>query len=267
MTERLSLIDTHLRETVRATALNSEPGPHMVIERVLPADVYGWLVDTMPPPEGFDYADKYKQNFDPALTTIAPERSRQAWQWFEREVVDGLLAPILVKRFRGFLDVLFDDLFGPLAAESRTLRQHAFRGRLMLRRPGYRLKPHRDTKIVTITGLIYFARPDDSRDYGTELYRVEADQQAPSMKTFYPEEHGCRAELARSVPFVGNTALIFLNTPGMAHAAAIPRDAAQAERYAYQFYIGPSEHDLAELVGRLPPARRDLWSGLTLGNH
>jgi hypothetical protein len=86
------------------------------------------------------------------------------------------------------------------------------------------------------------------------------------MKTFYPEQHGGRAELARSVPFVGNNALIFLNAPGMAHAAAIPLDAAQTERYAYQFYIGPSEHDLAELVGRLPPERRGMWSGLTLGS-
>jgi hypothetical protein len=85
------------------------------------------------------------------------------------------------------------------------------------------------------------------------------------MKTFYPEQHGGRAELARSVPFVGNNALILLNAPGMAHAAAIPLDAAQTERYAYQFYIGPSEHDLAELVGRLPPERRGMWSGLTPG--
>jgi hypothetical protein len=49
-----------------------------------------------------------------------------------------------------------------------------------------------------MTGLIYFARPGDSRDYGTELYRVENDQPAPFMKTYYPEAHGAGAERARS---------------------------------------------------------------------
>ena len=42
----------------------------------------------------------------------------------------------------------------------------------MLRRPGYRLKPHRDMKIAALTGLIYFARPGDSQEYGTQLYRI-----------------------------------------------------------------------------------------------
>ena len=44
-------------------------------------------------------------------------------------------------------------------------------------------------KIATLTAVIYF-RPGDSPDYGTELYRVENDQQAPFMKTFYPESCG-----------------------------------------------------------------------------
>ena len=45
------------------------------------------------------------------------------------------------------------------------------------------------------------------------------------MKTFYPESLGASARHVRSVPFVGNAALIFMNAPGMAHGASIPRDA------------------------------------------
>lgn len=45
-------------------------------------------------------------------------------------------------------------------------------------------------KNAALTGLIYFARPGDSADYGTDLYQVENDQQAPFMKTFYPEAYG-----------------------------------------------------------------------------
>ena len=111
-----------------------------------------------------------------------------------------------------------------------------------------------------MTGLIYLARPGDSREYGTELYRIFDDHHAPVMKTYYPEAHGARAELVRTVPFVGNTALIFMNVPGMAHGAGIPRDALQLERYAYQFYIGPPKSDLMSLVRRLPQEQAAAWN-------
>ena len=247
----------HIRRAVADAALATDPGPHMVIADLLPADIYALLFETMPPEEGFDVADSVKANFDPDRTTIAPERSRQAWMWFQRDVIDGVLTPLLVTRFQPHLVAAYEDLFGPeLAAEALRLPQHAFRGRLMLRRPGYRLKPHRDMRIAALTGLIYFARPGDSAEYGTDLYRIDNDCQATTMKTFYPESCGARAERARSIPFIGNAALVFMNAPGMAHGASIPRDAAQATRYAYQFYVGPPKDDFGRLMRRLPAARQ-----------
>jgi hypothetical protein len=247
----------HLRRAVAAATLATDPGPHMVIADLLPADIYALLFDTMPPEEGFDIADSVKANFDPDRTTIAPERSRQTWMWFQRDVIDGVLTPLLVARFQPHLATAYRDLFGPdLAEDAVRLPKHAFRGRLMLRRPGYRLKPHRDMRIAALTGLIYFARPGDSADYGTDLYRIDHDRQATTMKTFYPESCGGRAEHARSVPFVGNAALVFMNAPGMAHGASIPRDATQATRYAYQFYIGPPKDDFGRLIRRLPVSQQ-----------
>lgn len=259
---------THLRHAVASAPFATNPGPHMVVSDLLPADLYALLIETMPPPEGFDVADESKANFDPESSTLAPPRSRETWLWFQRDVVDGVLTPLLLERFRSDLARVYANLFGPtLANAALALHQHAFRGRLMLRRPGYRLRPHRDTKIATLTGLIYFARPGDSADYGTDVYSVEGDRQAPSMKTYYPEADGARTALAKSVPFVGNSALFFLNAPGMAHAAAIPRKSSQAARYAYQFYVGPPEGDLARLVRRMPPEQAALWAGVQMPEH
>jgi hypothetical protein len=247
----------HLRDAVAAATLESDPGAFMVIQDVLPSDMYALLLDTMPPPDGFDIADSVKANFDPEKSTIAPERSRETWLWFQREVVDGVLTPLLLDRFHPHLVGAYRDLFGAdLVEEALRLPKHAFRGRLMLRRPGYRLKPHRDMRIAALTGLIYFARPGDSAQYGTDLYRIDNDQQAPTMKTFYPESCGAIAKHMRSVPFVGNAALIFMNAPGMAHGASIPRDATQATRYAYQFYIGPPKDDYGRLIRRMSPAQQ-----------
>ncbi|MGH9721678.1 MAG: hypothetical protein ACRD8O_15840 [Bryobacteraceae bacterium] len=252
---------TYLREAVADAPLVTDPGPHMVIADLLPVEIYAHLLDTMPPPEVFDVADKVKANFDPSRTANAPARSREAWSWFHTDIVAGLLTPILLEAFRPSLAVAYQALFGPPFADAAlNLAHHAFQGRLMLRRPGYRLRPHRDKKIATLTGLIYFARSGDSREYGTELYRILDDQHAPFRKTYYPEAHGGRAEFVRTVPFVGNAALVFMNVPGMAHGASIPPDAPQSERYAYQFYVGPLKSELMQLVRRLPPEQAATWN-------
>lgn len=254
----------HLREAVASATLVTNPGPHMVISDLLPAAVYARLLDMMPPPEAFEVADRVKANYDPLRAASAPEPSREAWSGFHNDIVDGLLKPLLFESFRPFLVTSYRALFGPeLGDEALAFRHHALSGRLMLRRPGYRLKPHRDMKIAALTGLIYFARPGDSQEYGTELYRIENDRQAPFMKTYYPEAHGARAELVRTVPSVANSALIFMNVPGMAHGAGIPPDAQQSERYAYQFYVGPTKSKVARLVRRLPPEQAAAWSDLT----
>jgi hypothetical protein len=256
-------LTAHVRNAVAATPLLTDPGPHMVISDLLPADAYARLLGTMPPPEAFEVADRVKANFDPLETSTAPEESRDAWRHFHEDIIDGVLTPQLLEVFRPSLLSAYRAVFGPAGAEDAVkLRQRAFRGRLMLRRPGYRLEPHRDMKIAALTGLVYFARPGDSREYGTDLYRVQNDQHAPFLKTYYPAAHGGRPELVRSIPFVGNTALVFMNVPGMAHGATIPRDASQSARYAYQFYVGPSKSKLGRLVQRLPAELAASWADL-----
>jgi hypothetical protein len=137
---------------------------------------------------------------------------------------------------------------------------HASNGRLMLRRPGYLIPPHRDPKWGFLTGLVYLARPGDDDAHGTQLYRVRDDESAPSNKPYYVDPSRC--ELARAVPFRPNTLLVFLNSGG-AHGASIPADAQPAtlERYLYQFRLGPSNDAIAALLGQMAPAVRKSWSG------
>jgi hypothetical protein len=257
--QHMEALATHLRRAITDAGLATDPGPHMVVPDVLPAEIYAHLLKTMPPPEAFEVADKVKANFLPSTTANVAPPTAEAWSWFHTDIVDGLLSPILLDAFRPCLTAAYRTQFGDKVDDALALPHHAFQGRLMLRRPGYRLKPHRDKKTAALTGLIYFARPGDSPDYGTELYRVSDDQDAPIMKTYYPEANGGRAELARTVPFVGNSALIFMNVPGMAHGAGIPPDAPQTERYAYQFYVGPPRSELARLVQRLSPELARGW--------
>src|SRR5687768_5304344 len=90
--------DSHLREAVASATVGTVTVPYMVISDVLPVGLYAQLLETMPPPEAFDIADKTKANFDPSRTLNAPERSRETWSGFHDDVVDGLLTPILVEK-------------------------------------------------------------------------------------------------------------------------------------------------------------------------
>jgi hypothetical protein len=147
---RTDSLAIHLRQAIANAAIQTDPGPYMVVSNLFPDDVYALLLETMPPPEAFEVADRTKANFDPAGTTDVPAQSRDVWLWFHNDVVDGLLTPALFAAFRSSIASAYRAAFGSvLADEALDLQHRAFQGRLMLRRPGYRLKPHRDKKSAT----------------------------------------------------------------------------------------------------------------------
>jgi hypothetical protein len=133
-------------------------------------------------------------------------------------------------------------------------------GRIMLRRPGFNLPPHRDPKWGFLTCLLYLPRASDSEAWGTRLYRVEGDGDAQGVKPHWIKPEQCRA--VADVPFRANTMFIFLNSAG-AHGASIAEDAQppDLERYAYQFRIGPSRPAMDALIPLLPDERRAEWTG------
>ena len=137
---------------------------------------------------------------------------------------------------------------------------HGSSGRIMLRRRGYNIPPHRDPKWGFITCLIYLPRSGDLETWGTSLYTVDGDEEARGALPHWIDGSQCR--LVAEVPFRRNSALIFLNSTG-AHGATIPDDAepADLERYAYQFRVGPTRDAITELMKMLPEERRPVWAG------
>ena len=133
-------------------------------------------------------------------------------------------------------------------------------GRILLRRPGYYIPPHRDPKWGFLTCLMYLARPGDSERWGTQLHRVAGDEEARGAQPHWIDEQRC--EPVEHVAFRRNRALVFLNSVG-AHSARIPGDAdpPTLERYAYQFRIGASAGAIRTLVQGLPADRRAAWAG------
>jgi hypothetical protein len=253
-------IAAHVQRAMAAAPLLTDPYEHAIVERVLPDPVYELLVRAIPPPEFFNDRDRIKQNLAFPME-LGPTLSAVAWQYMDDVIARRLIRPVVLEKFHEPLQRHFASMFGPAFVDrANALPPSAHGGRLMLRRPGYHLGPHRDPKHAMLTCLLYLAREGDSETYGTQIFRVHNDGEARYKQTYYPDEEGRTCELVKVVPFKPNTMLVSLNSRG-AHGATIPADArTDLERYSYQFYVAPHAEALAALIKSLPSGRRAMWS-------
>lgn len=251
-------IDAHVRRAVAAAPLSRDPFPHIVVEGWLPKDVYTAVVNAVPPAIFFADREVSRQRLMVPFP-MAPAYSDHVWRFMANEIIDKSLSAALTQKFDGALREYMRGI-APNLPRDVDLPMHASDGRIMLRRPGYVITPHRDPKWGFVTGLVYLARPGDAEAYGTQLYRVANDEEAPTDKPFYVDESRCT--LVRSVPFRPNTLLAFMNSAG-AHGASIPADAqpANLERYVYQFRLGPDRQTIARLLSHMPEQARARWAG------
>ena len=253
-------IARHVTAAVAAAELHDDPFPFAVADDVLPQWLYDALIKGLPPVELFGDRPVNKQQLAVPFG-LAPSYSRRVWRFMAKRVVETMLLPAVAEKFRHpFLAWLHQSF--PRFDESSlaSIPLVSSDGRILLRRPGYYIRPHRDPKWGMITCLFYLARPGDDERWGTELYAVEQDEAAPSVAPHWIDSGKCR--LVHEVRFRPNRMLIFLNSRG-AHGARIPPDAEPPtlERYAYQFRIGPRGESVGALIDSLPDDVKGSWEG------
>jgi hypothetical protein len=251
-------IEAHVSRAVERAEMVLDPFPHLVVDQWLPADVYRTMIRGLPPPIFFAAREMSRQRMTVPFS-FGPTFARRVWDFIADEIVGRILRATLSARFAPLIDEYVRGIVGPRADDTQ-LALSTSDGRIMLRRPGYVITPHRDPKWGFVTGLVYLAREGDPETYGTQLYRVRDDGEAPNDKPYYVAEDRC--ELVRSVPFRANTLCAFLNSAG-AHGASIPADAQPPtlERYLYQFRLGPDTASIQRLLAGMSTQQQALWSG------
>lgn len=252
-------ISAHVRSAVEAAPLHLDPFPHIVVDQWLPADVYRTLIRAIPPAVFFADRPPLARHRLLVPFDFGPLYSRRVWRFIADEIVDGALGDALRGTFAGPLRD-YVATFCPRWLEEPDQRLRVSDGRIMLRRPGYVIEPHRDPKWGFLTVLMYLARDGDNETYGTQLYRVRDDEEAADDKPLRFDPARC--ELVKAVPFRANTLLAFLNSTG-AHGASIPADATPRtlERYLYQVRLGPPAPAIKRMVSLMDPAHRERWAG------
>lgn len=256
----IQAIAAHVRSAMLAAPLHLDPFPHMVVDQVWPEPFYKALLTGLPPYELFADRPRNKQRLVVPFDW-APIYSSRVWDFLIEDVLDPIVTPIVVEKFRKPLgDWLLENWPLPVEDPVSQVHFHSTDGRILLRGRGYLIPPHRDPKWGLVTCLLYLARPGDSENWGTQLYSVESDVEAPSVAAYWIKADRC--QLQKDVPFRRNSMLLFLNSHG-AHGAHIPPDAepAQLQRYMYQFRVGPNQASIRELMRMLPPERQSFWAG------
>jgi hypothetical protein len=248
----------HVTSAVGRAELQLDPCPHLVVDAVFPDYFYDRLIDSLPPPVFFEKTADLRDEM-PVPFVMAPAFSRAVWDVFH-EVVEQALLPAVITAFQPALDDFVRSSWPALGSwhhSGITLR--AANPRLMLRRRGYLIKPHRDPRWAFLVALFYAAPRSAAHTFGTQLYRLVRERDEPHTSPLWLAPEEC--QLARDVPGIGNSALIFLNSTG-AHGASVPDDApADFLRYVYQARFSPDAPTKARLLELLTGggAARDRW--------
>src|SRR4029079_4369763 len=91
-----------------------DPCPYLVVENLLPEDLYDEMLSALPSPVFFKRHDKTREEMQVPFI-FAPAFSRLVWDFFMSAVVEQTLVPALTEKFRPVLDEF-------LAANSASLR-------------------------------------------------------------------------------------------------------------------------------------------------
>jgi hypothetical protein len=251
-------VQAHVLDAVNRATLQQDPCPYLVIDNLLPEDLYDEMLSALPSPVFFKRHDRTREEMQVPFI-FAPAFSRLVWDFFMTAVVDQTLVPALTEKFRPALDEFLAATWPSLGTwDQSQLSLRVGNSRLLLRRPGYVIRPHRDPRWAFLTCLIYLQKRGAGHVYGTQLYRLTREREATHNSPFWVDERECA--LVRDVPGERNSALIFLNSTGV-HGASIPPDApADLERYVYQAQLSPDETTRRRLIEMLSAEKKAGWA-------
>jgi hypothetical protein len=247
----------HAAAAVARSTLVLDPCPHILVDNLLPDDICDELVAAIPSTVFFKSHNMKRQEMQVPFV-FAPERSRLVWGMFYEKVVATALVAALTDKFRPALEEFVRTTWPAFRSMAEAgVSLGVSNSRLMLRRRGYVIKPHRDPRWAFLTCLVYLPRPFEPQSYGTQLYRLRQEPVVEHSSPLWADMENC--ELVKEVPAARNTALVFLNSTG-AHGASIPRDAPEdTERFLYQVQFSVDEATRQRLTDSLTGSARESW--------
>lgn len=237
-----------------------EPFPHVWLDQGLPPDLFAASVTAWPsPPTSLIFK---RSAVGDGMLTVKQNFLPEGPVW---EAVRAQLAETLVP---AALEVFAPEIAAhrlALSAQAPYTPELANQllvpnvGRLMLRQPGYQLRPHVDVGQFFVTVLHYYPSEVQVRKGadGTRLYRADRPLPVEAIAaplTQYFDNYGIATTLVKTCPWIPNGCLIFPNRLDAAHGNLVK---GPGTRRAYQWHIGLPGADPGRSYVRMlqsPPA-------------
>ncbi len=257
----LDQIKTHIDRKFAEASLEFDPFPHLVISNILPDDFYAYMLMQWPKEEYFDRNSPLRRRLPVTLgctdSRFLPSEQKEAWEIFGevivnkyiKEPLNALLLPILSYKFS----------FAP--EKLKFIRKNISfincrSDGLKLDKYGYFINPHVDQAHIFAAILIYF--PDDAThpEYGTVLYKSLIGR--TSFDVIFP--HPSEFKPVKTLPFLPNTLVVFLQTPSGWHGVPALTDPNYI-RKAYHAGIQLEPRFTEEVYGSHVYRADDLYQG------
>ncbi len=267
----------HLAQRLDASARVAEPFPHFVVRDALPAAQFEALIDAFPGNEvvgrGQPWGDNRRFSLS-ALDALDDPQVPQCWRdalraHIGQEFLDGLLAALApdIRRIHPDLEQRIGKPIDQWRAGLR--RRDSFENAEVLldaqicvntpvkAAPSSVRGPHVDKPDKLFAGLWYLRPPADADTQGGDLqvYRWRAGRSRFDGAELQPRD----VEVAATVPYAGNTFVLFVNSLDALHGVT-PRQPTPRTRW-FMNLVGEVRVPLFDLKSRQRPLRglRHAW--------
>src|SRR5947207_6407345 len=118
-------VQAEVRARAEAAEIHRDPFPHVIVEDLLPDELFRRLAETVPPIEYFKQAKNGRKADLPIIPTNksfleTPEEFRMTWGRMRDEILHDTLAPVLAERLGRDVHEKFSDLLSPEIADEVT---------------------------------------------------------------------------------------------------------------------------------------------------
>lgn len=231
----LTEIKNHIEERFAQARVEINPMPHLVIEDILPSELYQKLQDHWPdntfaqiPLGGWRKSlpvgniNKWQE---------LDEETHELWRQFATYIVDEIVKKKVAQFFYPFLSHRFSGTINlPIACHAKDVSEHR-----VCEDYGIGIGPHIDQAYIFSSVIFYFPDPSDvsSENLGTCLYsHIQGGESIDFIC-----EHPSKMKLEKILPYKPNTLCALLQTPRAWHSAAIHSPFEGYKRKVYQTLI------------------------------
>jgi hypothetical protein len=250
-----------LLANVRASQVLTEPFPHVIVENLLPEDLYLRLASEYPSLEVItrDAALASNQRFSvSAVQALSDDRISSLWREFVRLHTSQVFFAQVIELFGQHIRAIypsFEKNIGQLGELSSSVRYDDSRdganvlldaqicvNTSVVETPSAVRRVHVDSPNKLFTGLYYFRHPDDTSAGGDlELYRFKKRPHGFKMA----EIDDRYVEVVKTIKYQRNTLVVFINNIRALHGVT-ERALTPFPRYLFNL-VGEVKHPLFDL--------------------